>query len=485
MPARRAARVAETQSYHRRPVTKRILLIAIGVLAIASPAGARAADPPCTGETSADAVAQKPAKRNLRFGITPGAQTGQLGSGPQPPRVPEDPARQISALHKLRPNNQLPFVLRLHRFFWSDGEQGVERFLELADRYTKEGFLVELQLRYHPSAEQEGDIPAWTRFVREVVNRFGPNPRVVAIQVTNEVNLPFSPDSSDGAYDKGEEALVQGVLAAKDEATKHGFRQLEIGFNWAYRSTPQEDDAFWAYLRDNGGPQFVKALDWIGLDAYPGTFFPPAEAPGRERDGMVNAMSSIRCFAARAGIPESKPIHIEENGFPTSNSPDRSEARQVEVMKTLVQAVQDFRGTYNISDYRWFNLRDGDSTSPNFQVRYGLLHDDYSEKPAFVVYRDLVAALSRRPRLRVRCVKHGWRASLHNPPVAARRVDFLLDGRVLRRDRSAPYRATLLRSKARRGRRVHTVAARLPHAFTLKARVHSCRRTATRVSSTG
>jgi hypothetical protein len=194
-------------------------------------------------------------------------------------------------------------------------------------------------------------------------------------------------------------------------------------------------------------------------------------------------MSSIRCYAARAGIPESKPIHVEENGYPTSESPDRSEARQVEVMKTLVQAVQDFRGTYNISDYRWFNLRDGDSTSPNFQVRYGLLHDDYSEKPAFAVYRDLVGQLSRRPHLHVRCVHRGWRASLYNPP-ATSRVDFLLDGRVVRRDRSAPYRATLLASKGKRGRRVHTVGARVAGAFTLRARVHACRHTATRVSST-
>src|SRR5439155_9077819 len=231
-----------------------------------------------------------------------------------------------------------------------------------------------LQLRYHPTQDEEGDIAAWTAFVRGVVDRFGPNRRVVGIQVTNEVNLPFSPDSSDGAYTGGQEALVQGVIAAKDEARKKGFGQLTIGFNWAYRSTPQEDDAFWAYLRDHGGPRFVDALDWIGLDAYPGTFFPPAEAPGRERDGMVNAMSSLRCFAARAGIPESKPIHIEENGFPTSSSPARSEQRQVDVMKTLVHAADDFRGTYNVSDYRWFNLRDGDSTSPNFQVRYGLLH---------------------------------------------------------------------------------------------------------------
>jgi hypothetical protein len=427
----------------------------------------------------------------MRFGITPGAQTGQLGSGPQPPRIPEDAAKQVEALHKLRPDKRIPFVLRLHRFFWSDGEAGVKRFEALADRYTKEGFEVELQLRYHPSAEQEGDIPGWTAFVRSVVDRFGPNPRVVAIQVTNEVNLPFSPDSSDGAYDKGEEALVEGVKAAKDEAQAKGFRQLEIGFNWAYRSTPQDDDDFWAYLRDHGGAAFVKALDWIGLDAYPGTFFPPAEAPGRERDGMVNAMSSIRCFAAGAGIPQTVPIHIEENGFPTSDTPDRSEQRQIEVMRTLVKAVNDFRGTYNVSDYRWFNLRDGDSTSPNFQVRYGLLHDDYSEKPAFGVYRDLVAELARRepagsagpkPRLRVRCVRHGWRAGLSNAPGGTKRVDFTIDGRLARRDRSVPFRATLPARLAKGKRRTHRIVARIPHGRSFSQRVHACRHTATRVS---
>jgi hypothetical protein len=278
------------------------------------------------------------------------------------------------------------------------------------------------------------------------------------------------------------------VIAAKDEARRKGYGQLQIGFNWAYRSTPQDDDDFWSYLRDHGGKQFVGALDWIGLDAYPGTFFPPAEAPGRERDGMVNAMSSIRCYAARAAIPDTIPIHIEENGFPTGPSPDRSEQRQVDVMKTLVNAVNDFRGTYDVSDYRWFNLRDGDSTSPNFQVRYGILHDDYSEKPAFATYRDLIAQLarrsspakgpqspgSRRPSLLVRCVAHGWRASLHDPPKTSR-VDFLLDGRVLRRDTKRPFRATLPRRFANEERRFHTIAARVPHAFTLRLRSRTCR----------
>ena len=167
----------------------------------------------------------------LRFGITPGIQTGQLGTGPSPPRTPEDPARHMAALETLRPPRR-DLVLRLHRFFWSDGEEGVQRFLALADRYTARGFGVELQLRYHPTPEQEGDIGAWVAFVRDVVRRFGANPRVVAIQVTNEVNLTFSPDSSDGAYEGAREALVQGVIAAADEKRQdrlEGRDRLQLG----------------------------------------------------------------------------------------------------------------------------------------------------------------------------------------------------------------------------------------------------------------
>src|SRR5919202_5607491 len=388
----------------RRAVTP--LASALVALAAASPAGAQQQ---CFGETNADNVPQKPGPA-LRFGITPGVQTGQLGTGPQPPRTPEDPVRQLDALRALKPPG-VPFVLRLHRFFWSDGEPGVERFLELAKRYTGAGYLVELQLRYHPNEQQEGDIAGWTAFVRDVVRRFGSNRRVVAIQVTNEVNLPDSPDSSDGAYEGGRDALIQGVIAAKDEARKRGYGQLQIGFNWAYRYTPQGDRSFWDYIRDHGGPPFLAALDWIGLDAYPGTFFPPTVTPGGERDALVNAMDSLRCYARSAGIPDTVPIHVEENGWPTS--PTRSYERQAEALETQVRTFHDFRGTYNVSDYRWFNLRDGDSASQNFQVQYGLMTDTYAEKPAFPRYRSLIDQLSVRKapghlRLTIRCRRQRW-----------------------------------------------------------------------------
>src|SRR5207253_1638641 len=95
-----------------------------------------------------------------------------------------------------------------------------------------------------------------------------------------------------------------------------------------------------------------------------------------------------------AGIPDRIPIQVEENGYPTG--PGREDARQVQAMDAMIGAVNDFRGTYDVSDYRWFDLRDSDSSSQNFQQQYGLMRDDYSQKPAFAEYRRLIEHLSIR-----------------------------------------------------------------------------------------
>jgi len=345
----------------------------------------------CFGDLSADGVPQRPGPL-MRYGITPRVQAGQVGGAPAQ-AVPERPEETHRALARLRPRHG-PFVVRLNRLFFSDGDKAIREFEALTKRYTSRGYLVEYQLRYHPSEAQEGDIGAWVRFVRKAVRRLGDDPRVTAFQVTNEVNLEFSADSSDGAYRGAKAALVKGVIAAKDEAERRGHDQLEIGFNWFYRTDPDNEREFWGYLRDRGGEPFLDALDWIGLDAYPGTFFPPVEPTLNDyRDGMVNAMSTMRCLARIPRIPTSVPIHVEENGWPTA--PGRSPAMQARVANELVRAVHDFRGTYNVSDFRWFNLRDADSSDPRFAQQYGLLRDDYSDKPAFGVYCRLVAALSR------------------------------------------------------------------------------------------
>jgi hypothetical protein len=128
------------------------------------------------------------------------------------------------------------------------------------------------------------------------------------------------------------------------------------------------------------------------LDFYPGTVFPSVLGPGGERDAIVTALGTLRCFARRAGIPASVPIKVEENGWPTL-PPLRSYERQAELLESMLRTVHRFRGTFGVTDYRWFNLRDGNSDSPLLFQRFGLLESDYDRKPAFERYRRLVREL--------------------------------------------------------------------------------------------
>src|SRR5437868_14872803 len=130
-----------------------IAAVMVGLAGCCALAPAVNAASACTGTIAAEPKGGP----KLHFGITPGVQTGQLTRGPVPPRTPEVPAKQLAAVSRLRAPGA-PFVLRLHRLFWSDGEAGIRHFLTLARRYTRHDYLVELQLRYHPNARQEGDI---------------------------------------------------------------------------------------------------------------------------------------------------------------------------------------------------------------------------------------------------------------------------------------------------------------------------------------
>src|SRR4051812_28177466 len=391
----------------------------------------------------------------LRFGMYPGGVAGQLGPTPAAPK-PDDPVKQLAALADLRPAGG-PFVVHLYRSYLSDASDAAEEAeaQKQVERYTAAGYLVEYVVRYR----RDDDVDGYVRFLRGLVDRFASNPRFVGLQVANEVNFTVSPDSSDGAYAGAKDALIQGVIAAKDEARARGFGQLEVGFNYVYRLDPQSDQAFWEYLRDTGGPRFAAAVDWIGLDAYPGTFFPPAATPDQMGPHMVDALDAIRSYAHGAGIPDSVPIHVAENGYPTGTG--RSYETQKAGLEAMVGTVAAQREKYGVSDYRWFDLRDADTSSPNFQQHYGLTGDAYSPKPAYASWRRLIRELSVRdapappgtpPRLRLRCSRRGVRARVTGSGVAS--VTFRARGTAVT-DRRAPFtRSVRVRRKPARRLRV-------------------------------
>ena len=352
---------------------------------------AATADPLCTASYGGAAPR---AGRPIRFGVDPGI-AGSIGTK-QGPSVPDNPARDMTALRQLRPPHR-PFVLRLTRLFWSGGQTAINRFRTMTRSYTRAGFDVELQVRYHPTKAEEGNLAAWRRYVRHVVDSFGANRRVVAMTITNEVNIPFSPNTSDGSYSRARDALIAGIEAAHQEAARRHFRQLRFGFTYAYRFAPSVDAAFFSYLGAHGGAGFRRALGFVGLDFYPGTIYPPVMAPGDTyRAELAQAAGVVRdCLAPKAGIGLRTPIWITENGVPTGAL---SEAQQAAALGQLVKAVRAYSGTFNITDYRWFNLRDATSSkrsavvAPTF-ASDGLLRANYTRKPSFNVYR----ALIRRP----------------------------------------------------------------------------------------
>jgi hypothetical protein len=333
----------------------------------------------------------------VRFGVDPGL-AGSAG-GVQLPSVPDDPARDLAAVKALRPAGRV-LVVRLNRLMWSDGARGIAAFQRMVRAYSGAGFEVELQVRYHPASGEAGRIADWARWVRHVVDVFGPNRRVVAMTITNEVNVKFSPNTSDGYYARAEDALIQGIDAASAQARRRGFRQLRFGFTYAYRFSPPGDAAFFSYLGAHGGAALRRALGFVGLDFYPGTIYPPVMAPGDSyRAELAQAAGVVRdCLARKAGIGAGTPIWITENGVPTGVL---SEAQQAAALRELVHAVHDYSGTYGITDYRWFNLRDSTEGPPATLIgpsfaSDGLLRSDYGAKPSFAVYRALIGTVGAR-----------------------------------------------------------------------------------------
>ena len=101
----------------------RTLAAALAALLVA-PAAA-AAQARCSSPLTANGVPVKPGPA-LRMGITPAGEAGALG--PAVALTPIDAAKTYAALDALRPPGGAPFVLRLNRLFWSDGEAGLDRF---------------------------------------------------------------------------------------------------------------------------------------------------------------------------------------------------------------------------------------------------------------------------------------------------------------------------------------------------------------------
>jgi hypothetical protein len=341
----------------------------------------------------------------LRFGIYPNAGVGTVN--PIGPILPEDESARWEALKRLRGSCSRPFVLHLYTGW--DGRTPFRVVMTAVDgdiaTAAAHGFLAEVVLRYRPdrSLSARDAVARYVGFVRAAVRHLGRARNVVGVQVTNEANLPGQPDASDGDYAGAERALVRGVRAAKQASRRARRPDIEIGFN----VSAEAPMPFWRRLRAEGRRSLGRAVDWVGVDLYPQTWTSTAErGPGAAAAAMRAELRRLRRVALPiARIPRRVRLHVSENGFPTG--PTRDEAEQAGLLGAAVKAVAAARRRYGVSDYRWFGLRDANSSEPSFESQYGVLRDDYTPKPGFQTLRNLIDRLggpgaASRPR-RHRC----------------------------------------------------------------------------------
>ena len=322
----------------------------------------------------------------LRFGVSPLA-AGSAG-GTQVPPKPEHPEAAMRELQRLRPSHR-QLILRLNRMLMSDGEAGVRRYARFVDGYAAAGFDSELQVRYHPADGQAGDMAAWKRYVETAVDILGRRPTIKALTITNEVNFPISPNTSDGSYPGALQAIVVGVTAARYALDRIGRPDVELGFSFAWRWLPGSDAEFWRQLGALATPQFRRALDYVGLQISPGLVFPPASPAAAAGNDTVEALTLLRdCYMPQAGFGRKVALWVTENGYATNLG--RTEPDQDAALEATLDAVYRYSGTLVVTDYRWFNLRDNDSVGTDLFAAVGLLRDDYSRKPAFGTYRSYI-----------------------------------------------------------------------------------------------
>lgn len=310
------------------------------------------------------------------FGIFPGvsgAEYSSLGGGLEL----YDAERTRAALVRLQPAGA-PFVVRAYGVY--HGAARVENvtppdFLTLVG----DGRLLEYVLAYRPL---RADMADWMRTLRETVAQLGP--RLSALQIAEEPNNPDPATGGDGSSPDVIEAVVAGVLAARQEVQARGLH-VAVGVNATPSFNPA--DRYWPTLMDRGGPAFLEALDYVGLDFFPDVFR-PLPTPDF-RTAVAGVVGHFRSTLSAVGIPAKVPIRITENGWPTGAN--RSPERQAEVLEAIVRATCSVAWRFNVTHYELFALRDAAAGAPGALTEWGLLRTDYSPKPGFETYRRMVA----------------------------------------------------------------------------------------------
>ena len=305
------------------------------------------------------------------FGVYPGGGTGET------PGIPNPDARVVDQRLKELASGR-PLAVHLYTAWSWHNDSDLDAQIA---RYTGAGLKVTLTIKYSPPQGHVGDIAGYESFVRSVVKRYANNRSVVSYVVGNEANVAGNPDASDGPFAGARTAVVRGTIAARSELASLG-SPARVGVNFAVGSAKENSE----YLRDlvaQGGDEFLSAVQFIGINVYPGIW---QAGTGDSYRDMVGALelgrASIDAVAGLAG----RPLEVREAGAPLID-----EAEKARRVQAFTQAVVDQRTRLNIGHFSWFDLWDADSSSTYQFAHYGLLRSDLSHTASFQAYKDLIA----------------------------------------------------------------------------------------------
>jgi hypothetical protein len=303
-------------------------------------------------------------------------------------------------------NSELSYLKDNHELFlhfYVSYKGGISsQFIASLKNYVKEGYQINLALRYVPPNASTGDPQGFANWVESEVKELS---FVKVFQITNEVNASASSDS-DGFYKGAQNALVGAMIAANKAKTKN---QL-IGFNWSYDPFVSQDLSFFENLKSLGGPSFVKSLNYMGIDLYPDTYSPLPNVNANFGKEVSSALELLRQRLMPAlGLKKNCPIFIQEISWPSFDSKalanytdsnfaehfmnnlfgseinDRSPERQKEFLKEAISSAKLF----GVALFQWFSLTDADTALGD---GWGLFYPNGSPKPAASVIR---AAIDR------------------------------------------------------------------------------------------
>jgi len=315
----------------------------------------------------------------LVFGIFPGI-TGTENGIYRNAFEAYDPIKTDEALTQLQIPG-LPFMVRSYAIYKGNGQ--VESVTPPDPfRYIHGERQLDYVLCYRST---NGDLNDWTTFIRQTIREHGA--QIAALQITEEPNNPDTSTGGDGASPNVRQAIIDGVLAAKDEANKYGLK-IAVGFNAAPSFNPA--DNFWSEIAARSNTAFLNSLDYVGLDFFPDLFRPvAADDLQKAVHGVLHHFRKVNLAAG--AIPATVPIRITENGWATTTN--RSEERQCAVLETVIRSVHEMRNMLNITHYELFALRDAKENVADELCQFGLLRMDYTPKPAFEMYRKLIKEL--------------------------------------------------------------------------------------------